>query len=152
MKKMWKMRYTHKNSPKTNSNVGFSLIELLVSIGIVGILAAVAVPSYISFTKNGEISSALATLMNLTTQMEKRFVDLGSYNCGISIPADATYAFTCSLTDGYTLTAASTAGTSAAYQYTIIQSGARATKKFDGGTPTGNNANCWLINKSGGCF
>jgi len=135
-----------------NTQSGFSLIELMVSVGIVAILASVAIPSYISFTRNGSVSEALATLMNLSTRMEKRFVDVGNYGndgCGITQATTSNYAFSCEL-DGinYTWTATSVSD-GGDYVYTINQDGVRATTKFEGSTATDN---CWVLNNSGGCY
>jgi len=134
----------------SKSQLGFTLIELMVTIGIVAILAGVAVPNYISFTKNSEVSEALTTLINLSTQMEKRFVDVRNYGtgdeCGIDSPT-GTYTFSC-VSDGQTYTWTATAPDDE-YIYTIDNTGARKTTKFDGDS---TEVNCWTVSTDGSCY
>lgn len=131
---------------------GFSLIELMVATGIVSILATVAIPSYINFTKNGEISKALTTLINLSTRMEKNYLDFRKYddgtNCAVSSPTDPFYGFTCT-TDGqnYTWTAESNDNN---FKYTIDQDGVKTTEIFNGSSLS--NISCWMLSDSGSCY
>lgn len=52
------------NNKKINSQHGFTMIELLVTIGIVGILAALAGPSFTSFINSTRLSSTTQLLMS----------------------------------------------------------------------------------------
>ncbi len=58
---------------------GFSLIELVIAIAIIGILAAVAVPAYQDNVKKGRRGDAQAALMGLAQAMERVFTEKGSY-------------------------------------------------------------------------
>jgi type IV pilus assembly protein PilE len=51
---------------------GFTLVELLIALVIVGLLAAIAIPSYSKFVKRGARSDAKAQMLNLA-QMEERY-------------------------------------------------------------------------------
>lgn len=58
----------------------FSLIELLVVVAIVGILSALALPSYQSYVDDARRSQAQAALMAFAAAMERYYVETGSYS------------------------------------------------------------------------
>ena len=62
-----------------NIEGGFTLIELLVVIIILGILLAIAVPSYIGFKGKAEKSAAAANLRAAVPAIEAFYADNGTY-------------------------------------------------------------------------
>ncbi|MFC0266926.1 pilin [Kushneria aurantia] len=53
---------------------GFTLIELMIVVAIIGVLAAIAVPQYQSYVARSEAASGLASLRAYQTGVEERIV------------------------------------------------------------------------------
>jgi prepilin-type N-terminal cleavage/methylation domain-containing protein len=58
---------------------GFTLVELLITIAIIGILGAVAVTAYVGATKKATRSEAYSNLQNIRLLQERVLVDEGEY-------------------------------------------------------------------------
>jgi len=68
---------------KTNSQQkqkGFTLIELMIVVAIIGVLSAIAVPAYKDYVKKSEGATALATMKSLITSAELWYQQEGSFN------------------------------------------------------------------------
>jgi type IV pilus assembly protein PilA len=63
---------------------GFTLIELLVVILIIGILAAIAIPSFISQKDKAGDASAKSYIRNMQTAMETYYTDAGDYQTNLA--------------------------------------------------------------------
>src|SRR5688572_27487918 len=59
---------------------GFTLIELLVVVIIIGILAAIAIPTFLNQRKKGWESAVKSDLRNYAIVMETHLTDAGAYN------------------------------------------------------------------------
>ena len=54
---------------------GFTLIELMIVVAIIGILAAIAIPQFSEYTKKGEDKAAQSDLRNLLTTATVKSTD-----------------------------------------------------------------------------
>ena len=60
-------------------NEGFTLIELMIVIAIIGILAAIAIPQFSAYRQRSYNAAAEADLRNATTAQEAYYVDAQHY-------------------------------------------------------------------------
>jgi prepilin-type N-terminal cleavage/methylation domain-containing protein len=63
----------------TKDERGFTLIELMIVIAIIGILAAIAIPQFSAYRTRSYNSAANADIRNAATAQEAYFVDAQSY-------------------------------------------------------------------------
>ncbi|RTE64376.1 type IV pilin protein [Amphritea opalescens] len=70
-----------------NKGKGFTLIELMITVAIIGILIAIAYPSYINYVRTAKRADAQANLVELSQWMERRFTVNGSYLASGAAPA-----------------------------------------------------------------
>jgi type IV pilus assembly protein PilE len=137
---------------------GFTLIELMVVVVVVGILATIGYPSYRDYLLRSKITEAVGNLADMRTKLEQFFLDnrtyLGACVAGTVAPAPAGRYFTyaCSNLAGttYTVTATGVAAEGmAGFTYTIDQANTRATVSVPAGwTASGS---CWTLKKDGSC-
>ncbi|MDD2760558.1 MAG: type IV pilin protein [Methylomonas sp.] len=59
--------------------LGFTLIELMIAVGIVGILAAIAIPGYQGSIAKSRRAEAKGDLLGLANAMERHFTENNSY-------------------------------------------------------------------------
>jgi type IV pilus assembly protein PilE len=64
---------------KQDKSNGFTLIELMITVAIIGILASIAYPSYTDFVMRSNRSEAQRELMRFANLQEQVFVDTRSY-------------------------------------------------------------------------
>jgi len=67
-------------------NKGFTLVELVIVVAIVGILAAIAIPAYQNDMQRSRRSDGQVALMNMAAQMERYYTMNNTYS-GASTPA-----------------------------------------------------------------
>jgi len=142
---------------------GFTLIEVMITVAIIGVLAAVALPSYRDYVRRGALPEAFSQLADYRVKMEQYYQDNRNYGTAACVDAAGApswktfaptgapaFSYACALTNtgqGYTLTATGATGKpSAGHVYTINQANVQATTTFKGATVTGKN--CWLVKGS----
>jgi type IV pilus assembly protein PilE len=136
-------------------NKGFSLIEVMIVLVVMGILTMVALPSYSDYVLRGKIAEATAALSDGRVKMEQFFQDNKTY-VGGTCPS-TTESFTYNCTDlsntTYTITANGKAGTNVAnFSFSIDQTNTRRTTGTKSGwTSATLPQNCWITKKGGTC-
>ncbi|EGR0127298.1 pilin [Vibrio vulnificus] len=68
-----------KKLNKTKKQQGFTLIELMIVIAVIGVLSAIAFPQYQKYVAKSEIASVLATLTGAKTNVEATTVETGAF-------------------------------------------------------------------------
>lgn len=137
---------------------GFTLIELMVTVAIVAILAAVALPAYSDYLIRGKIPQAANNLSSMRIKLEQFFQDNRTYagacvaGSAAPLPAADNFTYTCpTLTDTtYTVVATGT-GSMNGFVYTIDQAGAKQTTGLPSAAWGTATVNCWVVRKGGGC-
>jgi len=139
---------------KTGNEAGFTLIEVMVTVAIVAILTAIAVPNYSAYVQRGKIAEAISNLAAMRVLMEQYFLDNRTYVGGpCTAPGSTTYfTYACSpaaTATTYTITATGVAGQGmSGFTYTIDQANNRQTTAFPGAS--GIPAACWYT-KANSC-
>lgn len=64
---------------KQNSSQGFTLIEVMIAVVIIGILAAIAYPSYIDYIVKSGRSEGVAAVMKVANLQEQYYLDNRAY-------------------------------------------------------------------------
>jgi type IV pilus assembly protein PilE len=158
-------------------SAGFTLIELMMVIAIMGILMAIAIPSYTNYLIRSRIQEATSTLSDLRVRMEQYYQDNrnfgtanGAGNCGNGTPLIAFptiaggqtkyFNFTCvTLADAAGIPAqryaiaANGAGNMANFAYQIDEQNIKGST-ISAGAPASwvaTKPNCWITNTGGGC-
>lgn len=84
----------------TKQSRGFTLVEVMIVVAIVGILASIAYPNYQEFLRSARRADAQAALVELSQFMERRYTASGSY--GNATCSNVTLPFSSAPKDGNT--------------------------------------------------
>lgn len=133
---------------------GFSLIEIMIAVVIVGILTAVALPSYRDYVTRSRLTEAFAALGAAQAGAEQFWSNehtFAGFDGVSSFPpntANFSYVLTTATASTYTINAVG-AGPVAGFIYSVDQNGGRATPGAPGGWTV--NGACWSDRRDGSC-
>ena len=132
----------------------------MITVAIIAILAAIAIPSYSEYVRRGRITEAVSALAGMRVKMEQYFQDNRTYcraRCArVLVAPSARNARPTSHTPApptgaptYTITATGQGGL-AGFAYSIDQNNVRSTVMTAPSTWP-SNATCWVLKKDGSC-
>lgn len=138
-------------------SMGFTLFELLIAIAIIGVLAAIALPSYNEYIIRGKTMEATAALNAFRARQEQFFQDNRTFldpagNCGATLPADVRYFnYACVGTaNTYVATATGIAAEGMnGFVFTVDETNRRQTIGFPGAAAV--PLNCWIYRRGEQC-
>lgn len=145
---------TYRDLPRTFAKraAGFTLMEVMITVAIIGILSAIAIPSYSDYVTRGKLVEAHSTLANMRVRLEQFYQDNRTY---VGAPACAAtgkyFTYTCPTLNATQFTAQASgiaAEGTGSFTFTIDQANVRGTPAAPSGWTTSNP--CW-VSKKGGC-
>jgi type IV pilus assembly protein PilE len=139
---------------KMQKENGFTLIELMIVVAIIGILSTIAYPMYTDSVRRGKITEATSALSDARTKMTQFQLDSKAFDgskggvppCTI-LPNTQDFTFVCvPAADTYVITA-NGLGVMAGFQYTINEANAKTSTTAG----WGNGPTCWIRKRGGSC-
>jgi type IV pilus assembly protein PilE len=139
------------HSTKNKPAPGFTLIEIMIVVAIIGILVSIAMPNYRDYVMRARVVDAFSGLGSVQNAAEEFWNTSNPHTyAGLTpLPTGQNFTFTLVSADAssYVVQANGT-GTMAGFTYTIDQSGNRATTATVG---WGTSTSCWINRKGSQC-
>ena len=141
---------------------GFTIIELMITVAIIGFLAVIALPAYNDYVQRAKLTEAFTALSDFRVRMEQFYQDNRRYDgaglngCGVAGPNSKYFNFLCAPSlapsQTYTITATGLANEGLTnFVYTLNENNVRVTTTLGVGWSGAPNAACWVRRKDGSC-
>ncbi|PCI54327.1 MAG: methylation site containing protein [Gammaproteobacteria bacterium] len=98
------------NNMTNKAQKGFTLIELMIVVAIIGILAAVALPAYQTYTQKAKFSEVVLATSGIKTQVELCALDLGTVTGCTDAASGNGWSITAVTASGFVASVATTNG------------------------------------------
>ena len=139
---------------------GFTLLELMIVVAIIGILAGFGYPAYTDYIQRSKIAEAVSNLSDMRVKLEQYFLDNRTYvgACATAtvapLPTGKYFTYACPSANltatTYTVTATGVATQGMdGFGYSIDQANTRLTTAVPAGWT--QPSNCWALKKDGSC-
>jgi type IV pilus assembly protein PilE len=149
---------------------GFTLIEVMIVVAIVGILASIALPMYFSYVQRSRIVEATTALGDIRSQMEKYYMDNRTYvaggACGVTTYVPNPIGAFNGVSNNFTIACPDAAGTAlsatayslsatgkgpmAGFTFAVDNQNNKVTRALPAGWSGAGNA-CWVTRTDGSC-
>jgi type IV pilus assembly protein PilE len=141
-------------------HAGFTLIEVMITVAIIGILAAIALPSYSDYALRGKLVAPTNALLAMRVSMEQYYQDNRTYldvSAAIKSPCSGTLAdvdkftMTCpnwTATTYRLLATGQTGSTTAGITFDITNADVRSSTISKWSV---SNAACWIMKRGATC-
>ena len=102
------MQISNKLSKSISKHQGFTLIEMMIVVAIIGVLAAIAYPSYQQYVIKTKRTDMMSEMQNIASEIESRKLAQGSYSAisagvktdfAIAYPRQGTQLYDVTITD-----------------------------------------------------
>ncbi|MFZ2160591.1 MAG: prepilin-type N-terminal cleavage/methylation domain-containing protein [Sideroxyarcus sp.] len=141
-----------------NMQKGFTLIELMIVMLIIGLLSAIAFPSYKNHVMRGQISQATAALSDARIKFEQFYQDNRTYAnaelayCPQPVGEFQFFCVVSAAVDTYSITAnGNTDSNLDGFSYSINQNNDKSTLISTTVPGWGTGGACWITKQGGGC-
>ena len=130
MKTELKAKFIQQILSKKKDSEGFTLIELLVVIIIIGILSAIALPSFINQAAKAKQTEAKTTVSSVNKGQQTRRIEQGTFATTVT---DLAIGLTAATTANYTYSLGTTTATGTSATITASASDTNSLKGYGGG-------------------
>jgi type IV pilus assembly protein PilE len=134
---------------------GFTLIEVMITIAIVGILASIAIPQYTDYVTRSRLVEAQSKLSDTRVRLEQFFVNNRTYvgfTCTQAAVANENFSIACTTQTANTFTITATGSNKmSGFSFTLDDLNQKTSAVTASGWSNPSPNNCWVSKKPNIC-